>query len=674
MGAAKFLVCNCERTMHVDGATIGAALGTAGPLPVASQLCRAELDRFTAAIAEESLVCVGCTQEAPLFAEVAREAGSGTPLTFFNIREAAGWSAAKSGAAAKMAAIAADAALDREPARALSVTSGGQCLVYGRGQAAFDAAVKLSERLSVTLLLTHVDDLVLPMKIGVPIFAGRIKQVTGHFGAFDVVVDDHAPMVVSSRGKIEFAMRRDGARSRCDLLLDLSGGTSLLTAPHRRDGYKRADPARPGEVAMALFELSDLQGSFEKPLYVSLDETLCAHSRNRIVGCTRCLDVCPAGAITPAGHSVAIDPIVCGGCGSCAAVCPSGAPAYAVPTRTDLLRRLDVILATYAEAGGTRPVLLVHNERHGSAVIAAMARFGRGLPANVVPMPVEAVTMLGHAEMASALVFGAERIILLPSPDMPEELSALERESAMLCDMLAAMGHDTSRVEVLLEADPTAVETRLWSLDAVEAAMPGRSFTAQGDKRATARLALTTLNETAPAPQERIALAEGAPYGAVLVNKETCTLCLACVSACPADALLDTADRPALRFVESACLQCGICKKTCPEKAISLAPQIDLTKAALEPRVLNEDDPANCVRCGKIIGAKRSVARIREKLAGRHAMFRDESTARLIEMCDDCRVIAQFEDGKQPLAFGTVRVTRTTEDYLRNPDDFISED
>ncbi|TIX93756.1 MAG: 4Fe-4S dicluster domain-containing protein, partial [Mesorhizobium sp.] len=65
-----------------------------------------------------------------------------------------------------------------------------------------------------------------------------------------------------------------------------------------------------------------------------------------------CLDLCPTGAITPAGNHVAINAEVCAGCGSCAAACPTGAAAYAVPDAESLLRRLRTLLFTYREAGG----------------------------------------------------------------------------------------------------------------------------------------------------------------------------------------------------------------------------------------------------------------------------------------------------------------------------------
>ena len=74
-----------------------------------------------------------------------------------------------------------------------------------------------------------------------------------------------------------------------------------------RDGYLRADPGDPAAVLRAVLKARDLVGSFDKPRYITFTEDLCAHSRSKIVGCHRCLDLCPTGAITPNGDHVAID-------------------------------------------------------------------------------------------------------------------------------------------------------------------------------------------------------------------------------------------------------------------------------------------------------------------------------------------------------------------------------
>ena len=158
---------------------------------------------------------------------------------------------------------------------------------------------------------------------------GTIGAAKGHLGKFEIVVDDYAQPLPSSRKALAFGPARDTAVSHCDILLDISGGSALFPAADLRDGYLRADPGDPAAVLKAVMRARDLVGSYDKPRYISFTAELCAHSRSTIVGCHRCLDLCPTSAIAPAGDHVAIDEMICAGCGQCAAACPTGAAAYA---------------------------------------------------------------------------------------------------------------------------------------------------------------------------------------------------------------------------------------------------------------------------------------------------------------------------------------------------------
>src|SRR5437773_639984 len=192
-----------------------------------------------------------------------------------------------------------------------------------------------------------------------PIVQGTIRTAKGHLGAFELVVDDYAVPLPSSRAALEFGPARDGARSQCDIVLDLSGGVPLFPAADLRDGYLRADPGDPAAILRAVLRARDLVGSFDKPRYVSFTADLCAHSRSQIVGCRRCLDLCPTSAISPAGDHVAIDEKICAGCGQCAAACPTGAASYALPPADALMRKLRTLLTVYRDAGGLSPILLI---------------------------------------------------------------------------------------------------------------------------------------------------------------------------------------------------------------------------------------------------------------------------------------------------------------------------
>ncbi|MFN2646250.1 MAG: 4Fe-4S dicluster domain-containing protein, partial [Burkholderiales bacterium] len=124
-----------------------------------------------------------------------------------------------------------------------------------------------------------------------------------------------------------------------------------------------------------------------------------------------------------------------------------------------------------------------------------------------------------------------------------------------------------------------------------------------------------------------------------------CTLCKACIGACPEAALLDSPEAPRLRFIEANCVQCGLCANTCPEDAIGLLPRLTLNAQAKETVTLNEAEPFNCVRCGKPYGTKVLVDNMLAKLTG-HSMFAGGALRRL-QMCADCRVVDMMDNTQE---------------------------
>jgi len=164
-------------------------------------------------------------------------------------------------------------------------------------------------------------------------------------------------------------------------------------------------------------------------------------------------------------------------------------------------------------------------------------------------------------------------------------------------------------------------------------------FAVAQEKRSTLDIALDHLMTQAPAPlPEAIELpAKGSPFGNLLINTDTCTLCLSCVSACPASALQDNPERPQIKFIEKNCVQCGLCETTCPENAITLQPRLLLSPQRREARVLNEAQPYQCIRCSKPFGTLKGIESMLGKLAS-HSMFQGSALDRL-KMCGDCRVI-----------------------------------
>jgi ferredoxin len=232
--------------------------------------------------------------------------------------------------------------------------------------------------------------------------------------------------------------------------------------------------------------------------------------------------------------------------------------------------------------------------------------------------------------------------------------------------ILAGLGFGTGRVATIETDDPDTLGSTLHGISAMSAAPRTSSFLPLGgDKRAVAHSILRELHRAAPVPMDVVTLPPQAPFGSVEIDIDGCTLCLACVSACPTGALLDNAEQPMLRFTEDACIQCGLCKSTCPEKVITLKPQLDFRATASSARVLKAEQPFCCIRCGKAFGVRSTIERVTAKLAEKHWMYKDSAKRlELIKMCEDCRVAAVSEDNLDP--YGPPRsAVRTTDDYLR---------
>ena len=528
--------------------------------------------------------------------------------------------------------------IEFSPSNAIQTTSlvgyqsRGHCLIIGPMDLALEVAARLDTPAQTVLVPTpgKTDFNKQATEDGVIVVEADALLLKGYLGAFDCAIGD-----TESPGSLAM-VAGVSLLGGFDLVLDL-GDLPMLRQEVLPFGYM-ATGSNEALIDAAVVELAELQGDFEKPKYFEYDSSICAHSRSSITACTNCIDVCGTGAITSDGDGVKIEPYLCQGCGSCATNCPSGAIRYAYPAPVDALAQLTELLKVRQEQDQAT-VVYFHDVEAGAERLESIQS---SLSEIVLPLAVEEVASVGMDVWFAAIAYGVRAIAI----DAPALEAGAGRALKSQCDtanaILAGLGLEP-RIALMNGADPLEINEYA-GLD--YQFIPVATFKTFNDKRQTIRNAVDHFGLHSQPGADSVELGSDSPFGQVVVNKDACTLCLACVTVCPASALQDGVTLPQLNLIESQCLQCGMCEKACPESAITLAPRyLYDSEAARKPSVLNEETPFNCIVCNTPFATHQIIGRMQAKLAD-HWMFGSDKALRRLKMCEDCRVKDVFTESE----------------------------
>ena len=488
-----------------------------------------------------------------------------------------------------------------QPTGRVQYRSRGRVAVIG-DEVAMEFATRLRDPLKAQVILLHGE-----AQPGPPLIAvgGRTIHIEGYLGAFTISLGEE--------GKPNFET------TEVDLILDLSSTPVLSVALHP-----------PGYLTGGLDESS---------LAIVADEydaDICAHARAGQQACNRCVEACPAEAITSLAESIKVNPKLCQGGGICASVCPTGAIRYNYPSAADTQDRVRTLIRVYREQGGHYPIVAFIAEED--------VGFLPEVPTNLLTVVVEELASIGMETWLASLAYGARCVLLVNGGSVPARVqAALDEQLATADAIMSGLGFAPNAIRFI--TSPALPEECESSMPEIQVA----NFAGLTEKRRVAFMAIDHLYSQAPQPAEILSLPQGAPFGSIQIDAEACTLCLGCTSICPAHAVQAGNEMPALLFNEANCVQCGMCASACPENAIRLETRL-LTDAEMRNRsiTLHEEPPFCCVSCGKPFSTNSMINKMLSQLEG-HWMFQNERARRRLKMCDDCRVIdiAQDPDAMQ---------------------------
>lgn len=362
---------------------------------------------------------------------------------------------------------------------------------------------------------------------------------------------------------------------------------------------------------------------------------LCAHGARGLTGCTRCLEACPAGAISTAGVTIRIDPEICRQKGLCDTVCPTDALRFSRPDSAELPASIRLSLMTTLDPN---PAVIFHDAGFAPGLLQT-------IPNRTLNFSVDSIEAVGMDTWLAALAYGASHVVVLAGDDItPPVFDILQTQMSCATKILEGMGLEKERIQMIRE-DHRHQETPFTDLipfAPVRSTRPSR-FAPGDTKRTLIFQSIDYLYGQSPGARPVTALAEGAPFGEIIIDPNTCTLCMACVAVCPAEALYDGGEMPQIRFIEGHCVQCGLCRSACPENAIRLSPRMVFdpkTRSSL--RILNQAETFCCVACGRPFATKAIVDKMAQKLSG-HWMYQNDAAKQRLFMCRECRARDFFE-------------------------------
>ena len=418
-----------------------------------------------------------------------------------------------------------------------------------------------------------------------------LKSISGHIGNLVVTVDDE--------GK--------------DIILNVS---QIVWFDAKQMGLNQSGTFDPNLTSIdeTIQTLKENINSYSYKKFTTYDQNICQYHGRREEICSKCEEVCPTVAITKDDKTktLGFSQIDCHGCGGCVSVCPSGAMDYA-PSNKEALYEMSKF---YKE---THPLIIPEKMKMENLEIS--------LKENVLPFAVEGEKFLHESSLLTLLQLSGSQAIFYSdfiskgTGDVIRILNDIYQKKYSMDAVLVAMNQE--ELEIALNK-VSFVENSYFNFN--QDALKKREIFSH-------RLQKIVGNEDLGL----VKTGEHVHYGKVLVNQDTCTLCLVCVGACNVDALQADASDNTLRLNPSLCTACGYCEVSCPEKDCLTIERdvIHLEPTWFKENILAQDTLFACVECGKEFATTKAINKIAAMMGPLFSF--DPVKERSLYCCADCK-------------------------------------
>ncbi len=418
-----------------------------------------------------------------------------------------------------------------------------------------------------------------------------IKNISGHIGNLQVtVLDEEEDIILNVSQIVWFDAKQMG--------LDQSG---------------TFDPNL-SSIDEVIQTLKDNVNSYSYKKFTTYDQNICQYHGRREEICGKCEEVCPTVAITKDDKTktLGFSQIDCHGCGGCISVCPSGAIDYA-PSNREALFEMSKFYKN------THPLVIPDKMNMQNLEVT--------LKENILPFAIEGEKFLHEASFLTLLQMSGSQVIFYS-----DFLSKGSKDAIRILNDIYQKKYQKDAV--LIAMDKEELEEAIKKVSFVEDSY--FNFNQESLKKReifSHRLQKIVGDDNLGEVQT----GEHIHYGKVLVNQDTCTLCLVCVGACNVGALIADAKDNTLRLNPSICTACGYCEVSCPEKDCLTIKRdvIELEPNLFKENILAQDKLFACVECGKELATTKAVEKIAKMMGPIFAI--DPVKERSLYCCADCK-------------------------------------